>query len=113
MDIFTILIVFFFMSAIIKIATDNVQAVFKPFGDIQAYKLIIALVLTGAGVIGLNLGILELLEIPVEASRPWFHIFDLLLTILFLTSGSQAIHKLADAWKAYQTPEEVVDDDIS
>lgn len=101
MDILSILIIFFFVATIIKIATDNVAQVFKAFNDISKYKLIIALFLTLVGVFGLNRGILEALGIPIEISRWWFHYYDLLVTALFLTGGSQAIHRLAEAWKEY------------
>ena len=102
MDILTVLMIFFLIATVIKIASDNVTELLKPFKDIQAYKLIIALVLTIFGVFGLNLGVLEALNVPLEVSRSWFHYFDLVATTLFLTSGAQAIHKLNDAWVDYK-----------
>jgi hypothetical protein len=102
MDILSILIVFFLIATIIKIATDNVAAVIRPLGDVKKYKLIIALLLTIFGVFGLNMGVLEALNVPLEVSRSWFHYFDLVLTTLFLTGGAQAIHKLNDAWNNYK-----------
>jgi hypothetical protein len=109
MDILTLLVIFFFLATVIKIATDNAAAVmkvFKPFKGIQKYKLVIALVLTTVGVFGLNKGILEALNVPLEVSRSWFHYFDLVATTLFLTAGSQVIHKLNDAWKEYNNSKE-------
>lgn len=106
MDILIVLAIFFILATVIKIATDNVIEVLKPLRDIQKYKLIVALVLTIFGVFGLNLGILNALNIPQEVSRSWFHYFDLVLTILFLTGGAQAIHKLDDAWKEYNLNKE-------
>lgn len=102
MDILILLAIFFLIATVIKIATDNVVALVKPFRDVKRYKLIIALVLTCFGVFGLNLGVLEALNVPLEISRSWFHWFDLVITTLFLTSGAQAIHKLDDAWKNYK-----------
>lgn len=101
MDILVLLAAFFIIATVIKIATDNVVAIFKPWFNLRAYKLVIALVLTSFGVFAFNLGVLEALDIPIEASRPWFHLFDLVLSVLFLTSGAQAIHRLSDAWKHY------------
>lgn len=101
MDILVLLAAFFIIATVIKIATDNVVAIFKPWFKLKAYKLVIALVLTSFGVFAFNLGILEALGIPIEVSRPWFHWFDLFITVLFLTSGAQAIHRLSDAWKQY------------
>lgn len=103
MNILVILVVFFIIATIIKIAVDNIVNIVKPFTDLKRYKLVIALVLTIFGVFGLNLGVLNALNIPFEVSRSWFHYFDLVLTVLFLTSGSQAIHKLDNAWKDYNT----------
>ncbi len=108
MDIFAVLFIFFLLATIIKIATDNVAELFKPFKDITKYKLVIAFVLTTTGVIGLNQGILEVLNVPLEVSRSWFHYFDLILTSLFLTGGAQGIHKLADAWKEYKGRKEII-----
>ena len=105
MDILSILIVFFLIATVIKIATDNVAAVLKPIGDVKKYKLMIALVLTSFGVFGLNMGVLEALNVPLEVSRSWFHYFDIVVTILFLTGGAQAIHKLNNAWKTYKVKE--------
>lgn len=105
MDILSILIVFFLIATVIKIATDNVAAVLKPLGDVKKYKLVIALVLTSFGVFGLNMGVFEALNVPIEVSRSWFHYFDLVTTSLFLTGGAQAIHKLNDAWKSYKVKE--------
>jgi hypothetical protein len=102
MDILSLLIIFFLIATVIKIATDNVAAVLKPFGEVKKYKLIIALVLTAFGVFGLNMGVLEALNVPLEVSRSWFHYFDIVVTILFLTGGAQAIHKLNDAWNSYK-----------
>lgn len=101
MDILSILIIFFLIATIIKIATDNVAALCQPFKDVNRYKLIIALALTLFAIFGLNLGILNALKIPLEVSRSWFHYFDLVVTTLFLTGGAQAIHKLNDAWREY------------
>ena len=105
MDILSILIVFFLIATVIKIATDNVAAVLKPIGDVKKYKLMIALVLTSFGVFGLNMGVLEALNVPLEVSRSWFHYFDIVVTVLFLTGGAQAIHKLNNAWKIYKGKE--------
>ena len=102
-DMILILFVFFILATIIKIATDNITQVLKPFVDVSKYKLIIALVLTTFGVFGLNQGVLEVLNVPLEVSRSWFHYYDLVLTSLFLTGGAQAIHKLSDAWKEYRS----------
>lgn len=102
MDILSLLIVFFLIATIIKIAADNVAAVLKPIGDVKKYKLIIAFILTAFGVFGLNMGVLESLQVPLEVSRSWFHYFDLILTTLFLTGGAQAIHKLNNAWNDYK-----------
>ena len=96
MDILALLAVFLLLAAVIKIATDNVAAVMKPWVDLKPYRLLIALVLTGGAIAGLNTGVLAALGIPRETSYTWFHEFDLALTTLFLTSGAQAIHKLAD-----------------
>ena len=102
MDILTTLIIFFLLATIIKIATDNIAEALKPFGNASKYKLIIALILTAFGVAGLNLGVLQALEVPLETSRSWFHAFDIVITVLFLTGGAQAIHKLNNAWKEYK-----------
>jgi amino acid transporter len=98
MDIMVVLGVFVLLALVIKIATDNVAELSKPFADITSYNLIIAFVLTTLGVIALNFGVLEALELPMENSREWFHIYDLGLTSLFLTGGAQSVHKLAEAW---------------
>lgn len=103
MNILVILAVFFIIATVIKIAVDNIVNIVKPFTDVKRYKLVIALVLTIFGVFGLNLGILNALNVPFETSRSWFHYFDLVLTVLFLTGGAQAIHKLDNAWKDYQS----------
>ncbi|MBN2884237.1 MAG: hypothetical protein JXN10_11960 [Clostridia bacterium] len=102
MDILSLLIIFFLIATVIKIATDNVAAVLKPIRNVTKYKLIIALILTAFGVFGLNMGVLEALNVPLEVSRSWFHYFDLVLTTLFLTGGAQAIHKLSNAWNNYK-----------
>ncbi len=102
MDILTLMVVFFLLATIIKIATDNIVSILKPFKDFQEFKLIIALVITGFGVSGLNIGVLQTLNIIGENSLYWFHYFDITLTVLFLTSGAQAIHKLSDAWTEYK-----------
>ena len=101
MDILSILIVFFLIATVIKIATDNVASVLLPVSDVQKYKLMIALTLTLFGVFGLNMGVFEALNVPLAVSRSWFHWFDLVVTTLFLTGGAQAIHKLNDAWREY------------
>lgn len=106
MDILIVLAIFFILATVIKIATDNVIELCKPLVDIQKYKLIVALALTLFGVFGLNLGVLNALNVPQVVSRSWFHYFDLVLTTLFLTGGAQAIHKLDDAWKEYNLKKE-------
>lgn len=102
MDIISILLIFFLIATVIKIATDNVAALLKPIVEVTKYKLIIALFLTALGVFSLNIGVLESLNVPQEVSKSWFHYFDLTVTTLFLTGGAQAIHKLSDAWKSYK-----------
>jgi hypothetical protein len=106
MDILTIMVVFFLLATIIKIATNNVVSVCKPWKDLKQYRLVIAFMLTGFGISGLNFGVLEALNIPFETSRPWFHYFDLTLTVLFLTGGAQAIHRLNTAWRDYNKSKE-------
>lgn len=106
MDILVLLAVFFILAMVVKIATDNVVAILKPWFDVKSYKLVIALALTIAGVFALNTGVLEALNVPRETSWPWIHEFDLILSSLFLTSGAQAIHKLSDAWKEYSKKKE-------
>ncbi|MBN2796242.1 MAG: hypothetical protein JXR88_12600 [Clostridia bacterium] len=102
MDILSILLIFFLFTTIVKISTDNVDALMKPLFDVKKYKMIIALLLTLVGIFGLNRGIFETLNVPIEVSRSWFHYFDLVVTSLFLTGGAQAIHKLNNAWKQYK-----------
>ncbi len=101
MDILSMLLIFFIIATVIKIATDNVNSVFKPIYDLSRYKLIIAFILTLAGVFGLNMGVMEALKIVPKSALFWFKYFDLVLTALFLTGGAQSIHKLNEAWKEY------------
>lgn len=117
MDIISLLVIFFLLATVIKIATDNAADVLvalssceklRWFRNAKKYKLVIALILTAFGVVGLNTGVLELLKVPLEVSRSWFHYFDMVVTILFLTKGSQAIHKLDDAWKNYKAGDQNV-----
>lgn len=108
----TLLITFFLIATVIKIATDNAANVLIAIGfkTAKKYKLVIALLMTAAGVFGLNFGVLEALKIPLEVSRSWFHYFDLVVTTFFLTGGAQAIHKLNDPWVSYKGNEVVKDD---
>ncbi len=112
MDILSLLMIFFIVATIIKIATDNVANMLQPFYDITPYKLIVAFALTVVGVFTLNIGVLESLNIPNNNASIWFKYFDLFLSSLFLTGGAQSIHKLSDAWINYKNDGKgVMDDD--
>lgn len=101
MDILMLLVTFFFLAVIVRIATDNVVNVLKVFGDFKRFKLVIAFVLTAAGITVFNTGVLQALDMRPDEALTAFHYYDLILSTLFLTSGAQAIHKLSDAWKDY------------
>lgn len=101
MDIITILATFALFAMIVTIATDRTAQLFEPFVNIDKYKLLVAFVWTSVGIVGLNVGMLETLEIITGVAYSWIHVFDLALTSVFLTGGAQGIHRLADMFMDY------------
>ena len=89
------------LSMLISIATENINSLAKPFFNLSQYKLVMAFAWTTIGVIGLNVGMMDLLGMITESSLSWIHYFDLGLTIAFFTSGAQAVHKLTDMVSEY------------
>ena len=102
MNIVVVLTVFVIVAAVIKICTDNIGLLIKPFYDLQRYKMIIAFFLTAPTILALNVGILGILKVPFEVSHSWFHYVDLILTILLLMGGAKSIHKLEEVWNERQ-----------
>lgn len=89
------------LSMIITIVTENTNSLVKPFYDMSKYKLIIAFLWTSAGVIGLNVGMMELLGMIGETAMPWIHEFDLAITVAFFTTGAQTVHRLIEMFTNY------------
>jgi len=107
MNVLSVLFVFFILAVVIKIATDNLAdmlSLISWFKNARKYKLVIAFIFTIIGIVGLNYGILEALQVQsvVSVSYDWFHEFDLVLTSFFLAKGAQAIHRLDNAIKSYK-----------
>jgi len=101
MEIISLLAILALFSMIVSIVTENISSLMKPFVNISKYKLWIALAWTGFGVVGLNIGMLESLDMITDVARDWIHYFDLALTVTFFTTGAQGVHKLWDMWKEY------------
>ena len=103
MDFLQVLFVFVIMATIIKVAVDNVNAVVLPFLDIKKYSMLTAFGLTALTVITYNGGLFEALQVPTELSlQPYFHGVDILVTILCLTGGANAIHQIVNGLNEYK-----------
>lgn len=106
------LLILALLASVVTIATSNVKALFEVFKWDSKYLIFVALGLTGIGVFGLNVGVLQLIGINdmiksleiKDAPAQWLNGFDLVLTTLFLTSGgAQAIHRLDESMIGYRS----------
>lgn len=86
---------------IIKISTNNIAKLLMPGYDIQKNKVKVAFLLTAVGVVVLDIRVLNIIGLYKKPVTSWMIYYDYVLTSLFLTSGTRAIHKLNEAWDTH------------
>lgn len=101
-----VLLSYVIMGVLLTLATENIVSIATPYKDIKKYALSVAFGLAVLTIFAYNQGILETLQVSIDASKTWFHWVDLGLTSLLLAIGAQGVHKLVEGVKQYLTKTE-------